>query len=179
MAAARVLPPVSAARLRAAPLTYPEAGQTAGPLPPGYCHPHRSARVGRGSAEFTAAARTLLTWQMHQRSGLRVAADSPWVSPGGVVVLGLGIGPLRISAPCRVIYAVDEPDCQGFAYGTLPGHPESGEEAFLIRLHDTGIVTATITAFSRPASLPARAAGRAGRLLQSLVTARYLRALAQ
>jgi uncharacterized protein (UPF0548 family) len=38
-----------------------------------------------------------------------------------VVVLGLDIGPLRISAPCRVVYAVAEPDCQGFAYGTLPG----------------------------------------------------------
>ena len=32
------------------------------------------------------------------------------------------LGPVR--APCRVVYVVDEPDRRGFAYGTLPGHPE-------------------------------------------------------
>lgn len=58
MAPARVLPHGSAARLRAASLTYPEVGQTAGRLPPGYSHLRRSVVVGRGSAEFTAAART-------------------------------------------------------------------------------------------------------------------------
>ena len=33
------------------------------------------------------------------------------------------LGLLR--APCRVVYVIDEPDVRGFAYGTLPGHPES------------------------------------------------------
>jgi uncharacterized protein (UPF0548 family) len=30
--------------------------------------------------------------------------------------------------PCRVVYVVDEPRRAGFAYGTLPGHPEIGGE---------------------------------------------------
>jgi uncharacterized protein (UPF0548 family) len=60
-----------------------------------------------------------------------------------------------------VTYVLDEPRHKGFAYGTLPGHPERGEEAFALELHDDGAVTFTITAFSRPASLLAKAGGSA------------------
>jgi uncharacterized protein (UPF0548 family) len=31
-----------------------------------------------------------------------------------------------------VIYVVDQADQFGFAYGTLPGHPEMGEVAFTV-----------------------------------------------
>jgi uncharacterized protein (UPF0548 family) len=37
-----------------------------------------------------------------------------------------------LQAPCRVVYVIDEPDIRGFAYGTPPGHPESGEERFAV-----------------------------------------------
>jgi uncharacterized protein (UPF0548 family) len=50
---------------------------------------------------------------------------------------------------------VDEPHRFGFAYGTLPGHPESGEEAFVIDDTDQGVVF-QIVAFSRPAAALAR-----------------------
>ena len=50
--------------------------------------------------------------------------------------------------PCRVVYVVDEPDRRGFAYGTLPGHPESGEELFLVRYDpDTENVYAEVKPF--------------------------------
>ncbi|HEX9537858.1 MAG TPA: DUF1990 family protein [Streptosporangiaceae bacterium] len=39
-------------------------------------------------------------------------------------------------------------------------------------------MTFTITAFSRPATLLARAAGPAGRIIQRRITGRYLQALA-
>ena len=43
----------------------------------------------------------------------------------------------------------------GFAYGTLPGHAESGEERFLIEWdQDEDGVWFDILAFSRPAPLP-------------------------
>ncbi len=51
--------------------------------------------------------------------------------------------------PCRVIYTVREADCYGFGFGTLPGHAESGEERFLIRL-DGDVVHYEVQAFSRP-----------------------------
>lgn len=85
---------------------------------------------------------------------------------------------MRISAPCRVVYVVDEPRGTGFAYGTLSGHPESGEEAFIITRAEEGTVTFTITAFSRAATVLAKAAGPVGRALQRQMTGRYLRALA-
>ena len=53
-----------------------------------------------------------------------------------------------------------------------------GEEAFLIEQHHDGTVSFTITAFSRHATLLAKAAGPAGRAVQRYLTARYLQALA-
>ena len=88
-------------------------------------------------------------------------------------VLLLGFGPLAIRAPVRVVYLLDEPDRQGFAYGTLPGHPETGEEAFVLTRGADGRVTFAISAFSRPVSLLARVAGPAGVLTQRWVTGRY------
>ena len=70
---------------------------------------------------------------------------------------------------------VSEPAQRGFAYGTLPRHPERGAADFIIRQYDDATVTFTITAFSRPASLLAKAAGQA---IQHHFTNRYLRAVA-
>jgi len=67
----------------------------------------------------------------------------------------------------------------GFAYGTLPGHPGRGEEAFIIQQHSGGTVSFTIAAFSRPATALAKAAGPAGQAIQRQLTARYLRVLAR
>jgi len=114
---------------------------------------------------------------MHRRAGVRVRASSKEVGPGEVAILRLGIGPLGVDAPVRVVYVVEEPNRRGFAYGTLPGHPESGEEAFVVELHNAGVVTFTITAFSRPATRLARAGGPLGRAIQSWVTHRYLQAV--
>jgi uncharacterized protein (UPF0548 family) len=172
------MPAETADRLRGAPLTYAAAGRTAGVFPPGYRHISRRAVIGSGDAVFSAAATALLTWQAHLRAGLRVSASSPAAEPGGVVLLGLRVGPICVRAPCRVIYVTDEPARRGFAYGTLPGHPESGEEAFMIHQEDNGTVTFIITAFSRPATPLARIIGPAGRALQDHLTTRYLRALA-
>jgi len=107
----------------------------------------------------------------------------PWESPdaaeGVVVKLSLGFGPLLISAPCRVVYVVDAEREGGFAYGTLPGHPESGEERFSVlwREEDDAVLLC-IRAFSRPANLLARLSGPVGHLVQERITTRYLRALA-
>lgn len=75
-----------------------------------------------------AAADTLMRWDMHRGTGLKVHSDADNAVPDAVVVLTLG--PVRI--PCRVVYVIDEANRQGFAYGTLDGHPESGEELFYV-----------------------------------------------
>jgi uncharacterized protein (UPF0548 family) len=88
----------------------------------------------------------------------------------------LGIGPLSVNAPCRVVYVVVELDRCGYAYGTLPGHPESAEEALLLRRSECGGISFTVTAFSRPATVLSKVAGPVGHRLQDLMTTRYLRA---
>ena len=164
------------ARHQGAELTYTEVGATRGDLPDGFGHTRRRVRIGAGREAFDRAARTLLSWEMHRRSGLTVAVDGP-AAPGRTVVLGLGLG-VSVVIPCRVVYVVDEPARRGFAYGTLPDHPEQGEEAFVVVQDENGSVWLEITAFSRPAALLVRWAGPVGRAIQSLATARYERAVA-
>lgn len=165
-------------RLAAAPLSYPEVGQTRGPLPAGYSHVMRSATLGRGSDLLREAAEGLLTWQLHRRAGVRVVPSAARIADGVVANLLIGVGPLAVTAPVRVVYVVDEPMRRGFAYGTLPGHPESGEEAFVLEHLADDRVVLTITAFSRHATTLARLGGPAAAVVQRLVTGRYLRALA-
>ena len=85
-------------------------------------------------------------------------------------------GAFRI--PVRVIYVVNEPRKVGFAYGTLPGHPEDGEESWMVEQRDDGSVWITVRAFSRPANGWWWAVYPALRILQAYFTERYLRALA-
>jgi uncharacterized protein (UPF0548 family) len=165
-------------RLAGAELTYPEVGATAGDLPDGYHHLTRRALIGHGNQLFADAGDAVQEWRVQVESGLRVSASSRTAEPGAVLILGLSIGPLRLNAPCRVVYAVNEPRRRGFAYGTLTGHPESGEESFMIEHHVDDRVSFTITAFSRPGTRLTRATGPLGRTLQRRITNRYLRTLA-
>ncbi|MDT4987285.1 MAG: hypothetical protein QOI74_1379 [Micromonosporaceae bacterium] len=165
------------AALAAAELTYREQGATRGALPAGYDHVHRDVSVGTGRAAFDRAVDGLFGWHMHRGAGMAVAASAPTAAPGVVVALRVGWGPLSLLVPCRVVYRVEEPACRGFAYGTLPGHPERGEEAFLVRLRSDGDVRLIITAFSRPASVTARVGGPLTRKVQARYTDRYVRAL--
>jgi uncharacterized protein (UPF0548 family) len=86
---------------------------------------------------------------------------------------------VRLAAPSRVVYVVDEPGRCGFAYGTLPGHSERGEEVFIVSMAEDGTVTFEATAFSRPATWLVLAAGPLGRAIQDRITSRYLSALAE
>lgn len=72
---------------------------------------------------------------------------------------------------------IEEPHRRGFTYGTLPGHPEAGEERFLLEQHPDGHLSFTITAYSRPATTLARMAGPLNRAAQLVMTRRYLKAM--
>jgi uncharacterized protein (UPF0548 family) len=172
-----VLPIEARDRLAGAELNYCEVGTTAGNLPAGYHQFTRSVPIGYGHELFVAAGDVVRQWQVQLGAGLQVSASSPTAVAGTVLLLGLGIGSLRLRAPCRVVYAVDEPRRRGFAYGTLAGHPESGEEAFMIEHHGDDSVSFRITAFSRPATRLATIAGPLGAVVQRQITARYLRSL--
>jgi uncharacterized protein (UPF0548 family) len=164
------------ANLQDAPFTYEAVGATSSGPPTGFTHFRKTRTLGPDRG-FTDAAHALMSWQVQARAGLRVAASSLDVVPGAVVVLRLGAGPLAVSAPCRVVYVVDENDRRGFAYGTLRGHPESGEESFVVERRPDGLVDFTICAFSRPATAMARMGGPITSWVQRRMTMRYLRTL--
>ncbi|CCQ16855.1 putative uncharacterized protein [Rhodococcus sp. AW25M09] len=161
-------------KYRTASFNYADAGATKGKFPSGYHHLTRSRTIGSGLEDFEAAADALMQWDMHRGAGLKVRSDAATAVPDAVVVLTLG--PIRI--PCRVVYVIDEANRQGFAYGTLDGHPEAGEELFHIDYSPTDeTVTAHISAFSRPGRWYTRLAGPVGRRGQALATDRYFAAL--
>ena len=152
-------------------LTYSEVGATAGPLPAGYHHVQKSAVIGRGRQRFEDAGAEGMRWGMLRGAGVKVEATTEIAAVGSEVIV-------HLSAPCRVVYVVDEPDRRGFAYGTLPGHAESGEELFLVRYDPaTENVYADVAAFSRHGTWWSRLASPVTSLVQRIVTERYLRAL--
>lgn len=112
-------------------------------------------------------------WGMQHGAGLHVQASSTIAVVSAVVVVRM-MGLLR--APCRVVYVIDEPDVRGFAYGTLPGHPESGEERFAVRYDPArSAVFAEVSSFSRPATWWSKAGGPVVSLAQRVIARRYLR----
>jgi uncharacterized protein (UPF0548 family) len=74
---------------------------------------------------------------------------------------------------------VDEPGRFGFAYGTLPLHPEQGEEAFVVSHDEDDAVWLDIVVFSRPRHPLARLGWLAGRRVQVRATNRFLDGLEQ
>ena len=156
------------------PFTYPEVGATAGPPPPGYRHLGFVAQVGAGHQRYEEAADAVMHWGMQRGAGLRVEASSDTVEVGAVVMVKMAF----LKAPCRVVYVIDEPDIRGFAYGTLPGHPECGEERFVVRRDPTtSAVFAEVSSFSRPATWWSKAAGPVVSVAQRVIAKRYLRAV--
>jgi len=147
--------------------------------PAGFRPIDRVTRIGEGDAHFHWAVSQTMTFGIQRRSGLRPTRRSGLVDGSEPVRAGdrgvLRLGPLRI--PLEVVYVVDEPDRRGFAYGTLPGHPESGEEAFLIERRADGSVWLRIRAFSRPAHPLLWLGYPVLRAFQEVYTRRYERAL--
>ena len=174
-----LLAPERVRTLQRAPFTYAEVGATAGTPPAGYHHQDVSAQVGTGSAQFEAAAETLLSWRMHEAAGLGVRASDLRVRPGSVAVLRMGLrrSRLAIRIPVRVLRVVDEERRRGFVYGTLPGHPEQGEESFMLTLADSGAVVFDLVAFSRGDRWFTTIGAPWARAAQYLVTERYVGAI--
>lgn len=161
-----------------APLTYPEVGETlAGGTPSGYRHSEQCVRVGKGRQAFELAADAVMTWRVHRGAGLDVLASSDRAETDAVAVVRLALGPIRIAGPNRVVGVLDLPDRKGFAYGTLDGHPERGEQAFIVDIDDSEVVTFTVRSFTRRASLLALVGGPLNARIQDRIAERYLMAL--
>jgi uncharacterized protein (UPF0548 family) len=159
-------------------LTYAEVGATKGQPPPGYHYFRLRRRIGHGRAMFERAAADILTYRMQRGTGIFQHASTPSAAVGTELTMHLGIGPLGIVAPCQVVYVLDDPNRRGFAYGTLPGHPEIGEELFGVEYDPADdSVYGLIIAFSRPGTWYTRLAGPLLRPIQHWMARRYIAAI--
>ncbi|WP_081681156.1 YndJ family transporter [Cellulomonas sp. URHD0024] len=143
-------------------LTYTEVGATKdGPLPAGYRTLHVRHLLGRSSSSLDArrVGEALLGWDVHAAAHVRLEVDAPLASPGVHATTRLGLGPVRLSEPCAVVWVERTPERTGFGYGTLPGHLFRGEEAFTVEHDDAGDLWFAVTAFSVPVVWWARAIG--------------------
>ena len=159
-----------------ADVTYEGIGLTLGPLPAGYHHLHAERVVGSGADLMERGRDAIRTWTAQAELGLVLEPTVPEFAEGSVLVFALPMkpSPLWATGACRIMRIVNEPQRFGFVYGTLPHHPESGEEAFLVHHRDDDTVAFSVTAFSRGKSLPMRAAGPIGRVIQRRAAEIYL-----
>lgn len=152
------------------PFSYPEVGGTRGDDVPGYSNDHNRRCLGRGRSTYEKAKESLGRWAMFDMPWIRLCwPDSPIEESQTVAVVARVMGMWVLNAT-RIVYVLDERgDVErfGFAYGTLPGHVEMGEERFTVEWHRANdSVWYDIRAFSRPRSIPARMASPYARLLQ-------------
>lgn len=167
-------------------LTYDAVGTTfaagAMPVPAGYRWYEKRVNIGDGVARWEFASAALLEWAVKTRSGFSVVADRPSERDPQVILdqrywLIAHLGPIHIKEPIQVVAVIDEPDRKGFAYGTLSGHPVSGEEAFIVDQHPDGTVWLTIRSTTQTATGIWRVAAPAVALAQRCYRRRYLHAL--
>lgn len=137
------------------PFSYPDVGASRGTAPHGYNVDHNRIQIGSGKKDFARAVDQIRCWKMFDIGWLLLCwPDSPIEKGSMVGVLVPHFGFWSLNA-CKIVYVLNEHDgdCEkfGFAYGTLPGHAERGEERFTVELNSSSQeVWYEIYAFSRP-----------------------------
>jgi uncharacterized protein (UPF0548 family) len=155
--------------------TYDHVGSTLVSGAPG---PRARRREHQVADDFDAAVERMRSWAAQRSVGGRVHPPAPPEEGAtALVVLGLPPGPW-LAAPVRIVQVIDEPDRAGFAYGTLPGHPERGEESFVVERRPDGTVWSVVTVEAVPGPLVARVVGPLVQLVSTIALGRYTRAIA-
>ncbi len=156
-------------------LTYVEVGASADDhLPAGYHHLRIRRRVGSGREVFERVGDAIWGFELQSGAGVRLVDGHRPARVGDDVHFSY----LGLAVPCRIVDVEDSAERRGFAYGTLAGHPASGEERFVAVLHPDGAVDVEIVAFSRPSRWFTRLGVPVSRWAQRRIAARYLAAAA-
>lgn len=146
--------------------TYSETGATAATPPTNYAVDHTRIWLGSGEEVFRRAKSGLEGWKQFDLGWLKAfPGDTPIRSGEVLAVVARTLGLSSLNA-ARIVYVVDEPRRFGFAYGTLPGHVEQGEERFLVEQTEDDGVWYDIVAMSRPRHLLTKIGYRLVRRLQ-------------
>ena len=168
---------------RTLPFSYPEVGASREGAPPGYPINHHGGLLGTGQETFARAIEAIRGWKMYELGWTKLCWPDAPIAKGTVVgVLGRHFGLWSLNA-CRIAYVIEEEGPQlkryGFAFGTLPGHVEQGEERFTVewrRVDDS--VSYEVFAFARPAYPLAKAGPPFVRMVQRRFAADSLQVMA-
>ncbi|MFZ4634973.1 MAG: DUF1990 family protein [Saprospiraceae bacterium] len=136
---------------RTLPFSYAaiNATRTASPVN-GYDNDENTIRLGRGPEVWQKACTAIRSWRMFPGTWARIYPDQAPIMVGQTVAMSAYVWGVWWRNACRIVYIIDEPDRFGFAYGTLPGHVETGEELFCVEQDADGWIWYRIKAFSRP-----------------------------
>jgi uncharacterized protein (UPF0548 family) len=171
---------------RDVPFSYDEVGATreGAKAPTGYAVDHNRTRLGSGRGTFQRAVVALYAWKMFDIGwAWLVPAGAPVEVGTTVAVLAEHYGFYSLN-PCRISYTIEEDEGglvrRGFAYGTLPGHGERGEERFTVewRREDDSVFY-DLYALSRPSHLIAWLGYPLARRLQRRFARDSLQAMVQ
>ncbi len=117
---------------------------------PGFDNDFNFIELGRGEAVWEAAKEAIRQWKMFPGGWACIWPDATPICEGEVVAMQAKVMGLWWLNSCRIVYVIDSQDKFGFAYGTLPGHAECGEELFMVEKAPEGTVRYVLKAFSRP-----------------------------
>ncbi len=168
---------------RPLPFSYPEVGASRHGAPPGYPINHHRGRLGEGTEVFARAVTAVRSWKMYDLSWTKLCWPDAPIAEGTVVgVVGYHFGIWSMNA-CRIAYVIEEEDSllrrYGFAFGTLPGHVEQGEERFTVEWHAADdSVWYEIFTYARPGPVLVRVGYPVVRLIQRRFAAHSLRSMA-
>jgi len=163
------------------PFSYPEIGASRLVVPDGYNVDHHRLKLGEGRETFAKAVEALKHWKMFEMDWIEIAPGDAPIMEGSCVAITVrhfGFRSLNVS---RIVYVIEEhgaPERFGFAYGTLPGHVEQGEERFSVEYHPAdNSVWYDLFAFSRPRHILARLGYPISRHLQKRFARDSLKAM--
>jgi uncharacterized protein (UPF0548 family) len=135
--------------------SYGEIGATrTDAIPKGYVADRYRVKLGEGEEAFRLAVDALRGWRQFGIGWTSLYPASAEIEVGSTIaVLARHLGFWSLNS-ARIVYTFDEDETLrrfGFAYGTLPGHSEKGEELFSVAWDRTDdAVHYAVFAFSRP-----------------------------
>jgi len=136
------------------PFTYKDVGASRTDVKvKGFDNDHNSMVIGKGEDTWQAAKEVLNNWNHFPSKWTKIEPAEKGIFIGNNVSVLFRIFGIWFINSARIVYIIEEENKYGFAYGTLTGHIEKGEEIFYIERDETGTISYHIKAFSKPNNL--------------------------
>ncbi len=129
---------------------YQELNGTKSESVEGYDNDHNKILLGQGELVWNKAKAAISSWQQFPQPWTKIYNNTTPLEEGNIVTVLFKLFGIWWLNPAKIVYAFDEENRFGFAYGTLHGHVEKGEECFWIDRDESGDIFYHIKAFSKP-----------------------------